>query len=525
MDDPLIVQYFDYLGDVATLDLGETITDNREVTDVIVESGGATLTLTLAALLVAIGLGLPLGLLAGRYRDTALDGSLRVFGILTYAAPVFFVGLLAQLTFGSILGWLPTSGEADPITFVPEVTHILLIDALIAGDTAAFRDALLHLILPAVTLGLLVTGVFLRLTRVNVMQALKGDYIEAARARGIGERSVVIRHAFRNALVPVITVMGLQVALLLSGAVLTEVTFDWPGLGSELLVYLNERDYIAVQGIITIFALVVVVVSIADRPRHRHDRPEGAVLMASASGLETPEPADDPVQYGELGRGRGPRLSRTARALKPFRDAQGLSKWLLWTGVILTLAFVLVAVFAPWLAPYDFNQVSTADGGRFPKQAPPSAEHWFGTSVRSEDVLSRVIYGARIAVEVVTIAVIVVAGRRGAARTDLRLLRWLARPGAGADLRRAVRVPLPAARPRDRVPARPTRSAAVSSRQRWRSRSSTCRSTSGWCATARCRPARRPTSRPPVRWAPDRARSSASTSSATSSRACRSSPP
>ena len=262
LDEPLVVQYFDYLGDVATLDFGETITDNRQVTDVIVESGGATLTLSLAALLVAVGLGLPLGLLAGRYRDTPLDASLRIFGILTYAAPVFFVGLLAQLLFGSILGWLPTSGEADPVTFVPEVTHILLIDALLAGDLEAFQDVLLHLILPAVTLGLLLTGVFLRLTRVNVMQALQGDYIEAARARGIGERSVVIRHAFRNALVPVITVMGLQVALLLSGATLTEITFDWPGLGSELFAYLNERDYIAVQGLITVFALVVVVASI-----------------------------------------------------------------------------------------------------------------------------------------------------------------------------------------------------------------------------------------------------------------------
>jgi len=262
LDEPLVVQYFDYLGDVATLDFGETITDNRQVTDVIVESGGATFTLTLAALLVAVGLGLPLGLLAGRYRDTGLDASLRIFGILTYAAPVFFVGLLAQLLFGSILGWLPTSGEASPLTFVPEVTHFLLLDTLIAGDLEAFQDVLLHLILPATTLGLLLAGVFLRLTRVNVMQALNGDYIEAARARGIGERSVVIRHAFRNALVPVITVMGLQVALLLSGAALTEVTFDWPGLGSELYAYLNERDYIAVQGLITVFALVVVVASI-----------------------------------------------------------------------------------------------------------------------------------------------------------------------------------------------------------------------------------------------------------------------
>ena len=262
IDDPLIVQYFTYLGDVATLNFGETITDNRPVSDVIIESGGATLTLSLAAFLVAVLLGLPLGLLAGRYRDTAVDGTLRIFGILTYAAPVFWVGLLMQLLFGIILGWLPTSGEADPVTFVDEVTHILLIDALIAGDTEAFWDAVQHLILPAVTLGLLVTGTFLRLTRVNVMQALKGDYIEAARARGIGERSVVVRHAFRNALVAVVTVMGLQVALLLAGATLTELTFDWPGLGAELINYLNERDYIAVQGIVTVFALVVVVISI-----------------------------------------------------------------------------------------------------------------------------------------------------------------------------------------------------------------------------------------------------------------------
>ncbi len=262
LNEPLLVQYFQYLGDVATLDFGTTLTDNRAVTDILVESGGATLTLTVAALLVALGLGIPLGLLAGRFRDTAGDAALRIFGILTYAAPVFFVGLLAQLFFSSYLGWLPTSKESDATTFVDEVTHILLVDAVIAGDWEAVADVLAHLVLPAVTLGLLVTGVFLRLVRVNVMQSLKGDYIEAARARGIGEGAVVFRHAFRNALVPVVTVMGLQAALLLSGAVLTERTFSWPGLGSELIEYLNNRDYIAVQGIITVFAVVVVVISV-----------------------------------------------------------------------------------------------------------------------------------------------------------------------------------------------------------------------------------------------------------------------
>jgi peptide/nickel transport system permease protein len=143
-----------------------------------------------------------------------------------------------------------------------ERTHILLVDAILTGNGDYIWDVLKHLILPAVTLGLLITGVVIRLVRVNIMQSLQADYVEAARARGVKERSVVMRHAFRNALVPVVTVMGLQVALLLGGAVLTEETFNWPGLGHQLIQYLNNRDYVAVQGIITVFALVVVLVSL-----------------------------------------------------------------------------------------------------------------------------------------------------------------------------------------------------------------------------------------------------------------------
>lgn len=261
-DRPIFVQYAEYLFDVVRLDFGRTVTDNRAVTDILVENGGATLTLTTSALLIALTLGIPLGLLAGRFRDTPFDVVTRIFGILTYAAPVFFVGLLAQLLFGSYLGWLPTSGQSSPTTFVEDTTHILLIDSLIEGDLEAFFDVLAHLVLPATTLGLLVTGVFLRLVRVNVMQSLEGDYIEAAKARGVPEGAVVYKHAFRNALVPVVTVMGLQAALLLSGAVLTEQTFNWPGIGNQLIAYLNNRDYIAVQGIITVFALVVVFISL-----------------------------------------------------------------------------------------------------------------------------------------------------------------------------------------------------------------------------------------------------------------------
>lgn len=263
-DQPMIAQYGQYLRQVVTGNFGTTVTDNRPVIDIVKTNGAATLELAVAALIVAVIVGVTVGLLAGRFRDTWFDVGGRLFGIVVYAAPVFLTGLLAQLVFGKYLGWLPTSGQASPLTqaFLPTHTNILAIDALIDHNGAAFIDVMKHLCLPAITLGLLLSGVFIRLVRVNVIQTLRNDYIEAARARGIRERRVVYRHAFRNALVPVITVMGLQAALLLSGAVLTEETFNWPGIGHTLIDYLNLRDYTAVQGIITVFALAVVAISL-----------------------------------------------------------------------------------------------------------------------------------------------------------------------------------------------------------------------------------------------------------------------
>ena len=234
------------------------------MTSIIVDNGSATMELTIAAFIVALVVGIGIGLLAGTFRDTWVDLGGRLFGIVVYAAPVFFTGFLAQLIFSHELGWLPSSGRADPVVEfqLDKVTHFYLIDTIIAGNWDQFWDVFTHLILPATTLGLLISGVLIRLVRVNLLQTMRGDYVEAARARGISERRVVIHHAFRNALVPVVTVAGLQFAILLGGAVLTEQTFNWPGIGAELVRYLNERDYIAVQGIITIFALAVVAISL-----------------------------------------------------------------------------------------------------------------------------------------------------------------------------------------------------------------------------------------------------------------------
>jgi peptide/nickel transport system permease protein len=265
LDRPLVVQYLEYLGQVARFNFGTTVSDNRQVIDVIRDQGGATLTLTVGAFIFALAVGLPLGRLAGRHRDTTTDAGIRIFGVVTYAAPIFWVGIMLVLLVVELFPGWPTSGIATPITIftIQPQTHILLVDSILAGDSTATADVLKHHVLPCFTLGLLLCGVIIRLVRVNVIQAMKGDYVEAARARGISERNVVRRHAFRNALVPVITVIGLLVALTLGGAVLTERTFNWPGIGNELIQYLNARDYIAVQGLVTFFAVVVVLCSLA----------------------------------------------------------------------------------------------------------------------------------------------------------------------------------------------------------------------------------------------------------------------
>jgi peptide/nickel transport system permease protein len=259
---PLWRQYVDYLGHVVHGDFGKAITTNRSVGSTIVERFPATLELTLAALLVAIVVGVGIGALSARYRDTPMDVGGRILGILLYAAPIFWLGIMLQLLFAVKLGWFPTGGRIAPFTEPRAITGLYTVDALVTGNWTAFWSAIRYLALPAITLGVAIGGVFIRLVRVNMIQTLKADYVEAARARGVPERLVVMRHAFRNALVPVVTIVGLQFALLLSGAVLTETTFTWPGIGLSLYQFLQDRDYIGVQGLVTFYALFVVVVSL-----------------------------------------------------------------------------------------------------------------------------------------------------------------------------------------------------------------------------------------------------------------------
>ncbi len=262
---PILVQYWEYLSGLARGDFGQT-QDHRMVSDIIVTRGAATLELVCWALLVAFAIGVPLGRYAATHRDSASDAGLRLFAILAYAAPVFFVGLLLKLLFAVRLGWLPVSGRASAdvelrLQHVSPKTNIMVIDAILYGDNAYLLDVLKHAVLPAIALGLLTAGVFLRLVRINLIQTLRSDYVDAARARGLSTRVVTGRHAVRNAMIPIVTVMGMYIAMMLGGAVLTEMTFEWKGLGFELAEYLKARDFMAVQGIVAFIALVVAVMS------------------------------------------------------------------------------------------------------------------------------------------------------------------------------------------------------------------------------------------------------------------------
>lgn len=261
---PLIIQYFEYLGQVFTGNFGETISDNRPVIEVLTTYGGATLELAIYALFVAFVVGIPLGMLAAYFRDKWPDAVFRIMAILFYATPVFFAGLLLKLVFAVWLKWLPVAGRASVRTElelgrVDNPTGIYFIDAFTTGNPAVLADVLSHAVLPSIALGLLTAGVFLRLVRTNVIGTLSMDYVDAARSRGVREFRLVTTHAYKPALIPIITVIGLQIAVLLGGAVLTETTFEWEGLGFQLTRYLAARDFVAVQGIVALLAVIVAL--------------------------------------------------------------------------------------------------------------------------------------------------------------------------------------------------------------------------------------------------------------------------
>ncbi|MFQ5855457.1 MAG: ABC transporter permease, partial [Anaerolineae bacterium] len=267
LKDPILVQYGRFLVDVFTLDLGRSLVGGkRPVVDEISERLPATLELIVPAMAVALLVGILPGAVAGHRRKSPLDYGLRLYSIVIYSIPIFWLGLLLQLVFSVKLDLTPIAGRIDPeirLTMTQNLTNIRTIDALLTGNWPAFRSALHHLILPVTTLGLALSGVFVRLTRINLIEVLQEDFIFAAHARGLLERIVVYKHGLKNAFIPIVTLIGLYFAILLAGAILTETVFSWPGMAQYLVDGIRDRDYPIVQGVIVVFALFVSLVSLA----------------------------------------------------------------------------------------------------------------------------------------------------------------------------------------------------------------------------------------------------------------------
>ncbi|BAS58368.1 ABC transporter permease [Leptolyngbya boryana CZ1] len=261
----LLFQYFDYIGALLRFDLGKSLTtQGQSVWEIIGKFFPATVELTIVGLAIALVVGITVGAISASRPNSSLDATGRLFGIITYSIPMFWFGMVLQLIFSVGLGWFPL-GTRFPVTISPppNVTGLYTIDSLLSGNFEQFAIAIYYLALPSITLGVLISGIFERIVRVNLRQTLQAEYVEAARARGIPESKILINHALKNAMIPVITILGLTLAALLGGAILTEVTFSWPGLANRLYRAINQRDYPTVQGIVVFFAAIVSIASIA----------------------------------------------------------------------------------------------------------------------------------------------------------------------------------------------------------------------------------------------------------------------
>ncbi len=267
LDKPLMIQFLDYMFGLVRGHLGVSLKSSRPVVKDIAEFFPATLELAISATLFSIILGITLGILSAVHRNKLIDHFSRVFSILGVSMPVFWTGLILLLLFYFRLGWLPGVGRFGLFTTPPtRYTGLLVLDSLLSGNFEALRDAISHLVLPTVVLGYSATASIARITRSSMLDVLRQDFIRTAKAKGIGSRFVIYRHALRNALIPVVTIIGLTFGGLLEGAVLTETIFGWPGLGRYLVNAMLYLDYPAVMGgtlfVAVIYSLVNLIVDI-----------------------------------------------------------------------------------------------------------------------------------------------------------------------------------------------------------------------------------------------------------------------
>ncbi len=262
LDQPLWKQFVDYEVQLLHGDLGRSVVTQQSVWTEFTTVFPATLELATCAMVFAIVVGLPLGVVAAVKRGSWLDYGLIGISVTGASMPIFWWGLMAILIFSVHLGWTPVSGRVDDLYYVPAQTGFMLIDSLFSDDKGAFRSAVAHLVLPAIVLGTIPLATIARMTRSSMLEVLGEDYVRTARAKGLSPGRVVVVHALRNALIPVVTVLGLQVGSLLGGAILTETIFGWPGVGSWLVDSVQRRDYNVLQGGTLLIAALVMMVNL-----------------------------------------------------------------------------------------------------------------------------------------------------------------------------------------------------------------------------------------------------------------------
>ena len=262
-DKPIIVQYGLYLKQLVHGDFGTSIITRKPVLDEFMTLFPATVELSLCAMIIAVFFGLPAGMIAATRRGSTFDHTVMTGALTGYSMPIFWWGLLLIIFFSGILGWTPVSGRISMLYYFEPVTGFMLIDSLLSGQEGAFSSAVSHLILPAIVLATIPLAVIARQTRSAMLEVLSEDYVRTARAKGLGPQRVIGLHALRNALIPVITVIGLQVGVLFAGAILTETIFSWPGIGKWMVDSIFRRDYSAVQGGLLLIAAIVMIVNLA----------------------------------------------------------------------------------------------------------------------------------------------------------------------------------------------------------------------------------------------------------------------
>ena len=263
LDKPLIHQYIEYLNQLVHGNLGVSLNTQEPVKLIISKALPASLELAIFSIIIALVVGYLIGFGGAINPESRIDFWGRIFGIGTYALPPFWAAMLIQIFFAVFLGWLPIGGRLPPGTIPPPpITGFLLLDGILDKNIEIIFSSIKHLVLPSITLGILLSGIFSRSIRLNLEEVLKKDYIEAAKSRGINDSRILVKHALPNTLLPILTITGLTVSSLIGGALLIEITFSWPGIALGLQEAINQRDYPLVQGIVVIISSLVVIISV-----------------------------------------------------------------------------------------------------------------------------------------------------------------------------------------------------------------------------------------------------------------------